>query len=159
MKIYHGSNMEVAYPKIKEKLRALDFGAGFYLTSSRTQAEKWAKIVAKRRREGQPIVNIYELDENKYEQLKVLKFETANGEWLDFVVANRKEQLLTVENDIVVGPVADDSTLPVIDDYMDGRYTKEQAVERLMPQNLTDQYAFLTERALEALRFERSEML
>lgn len=159
MKIYHGSNMEVAKPKIKEKLRALDFGAGFYLTSSRIQAEKWARIVAKRRREGQPIINIYELDENKYGQLNVLKFESANGEWLDFVVANRKEMFIVEKKDVVVGPVADDSTLPVIDDYMDGKYTKEQAVERLMPQNLTDQYAFLTETALEALHFEGREVL
>lgn len=45
MKIYHGSNMVVEKPEIRENLRALDFGAGFYLTSSRTQAERWAKIV------------------------------------------------------------------------------------------------------------------
>lgn len=53
--------------------------------------------------------------------------------------------------------MANDSTLPVIDDYMDGKYTKEQAVERLLPQKLTDQYAFLTERALTLLQFEGSE--
>ena len=34
---------------------------------------------------------------------------------------------------------------------MDGKYTKEEAVKRLLPQNLTDQYAFLTERSLELL--------
>jgi hypothetical protein len=61
--------------------------------------------------------------------------------------------------DLVIGPVANDSTLPVIDDYMDGRYTKQEAVERLMPQNLTDQYAFLTTDALRTLSFKRSEML
>ena len=48
MKLYHGSNVEVKYPKIKEKLRALDFGAGFYLTTNRKQAERWAKTVTKR---------------------------------------------------------------------------------------------------------------
>ncbi|MDL2250672.1 DUF3990 domain-containing protein, partial [Lachnospiraceae bacterium OttesenSCG-928-J05] len=56
-------------------------------------------------------------------------------------------------------PVANDSTLPVIDDYMSGIYTKEEAVKRLLPQNLTDQYAFLTERAIRILIFERSEMI
>ncbi|WP_416389391.1 DUF3990 domain-containing protein [Ohessyouella blattaphilus] len=61
--------------------------------------------------------------------------------------------------DIVIGPVANDSTLPVIDDYMSGIYTKEEAVKRLLPQNLTDQYAFLTERAIRILIFERSEMI
>ena len=64
-----------------------------------------------------------------------------------------------VAYDVVIGPVANDSTLPVIDDYMDGVYTKEEAVTRLMPRNLTDQYAFLTAEALELLHFEGSDIL
>lgn len=159
MKIYHGSNMVVEKPEIRENLRALDFGAGFYLTSSRTQAERWAKIVTKRRRRGKPILNIYELHEDQMENLDILQFKSANGEWLEFVVANRKEMLGKSVHDLVIGPVANDSTLPVIDDYMDGKYTKEQAVERLLPQNLTDQYAFLTKNALSYLSFEGSEIL
>jgi hypothetical protein len=102
---------------------------------------------------------IYELDEELFGNLKILKFDTANGEWLDFVVANRKDLAQGEAYDLVIGPVANDSTLPVIDDYMDGRYTKQQAVERLMPQNLKDQYAFLTTDALRTLSFIRSEML
>lgn len=155
--LYHGSNMEVKQPKIREKLRALDFGAGFYLTSSRNQAERWAKSVTKRRGEGESTLNIYLFDEKKAKKLKILEFKTANGDWLDFVVNNRKELVIENEYDLVIGPVANDSTLPVIDDYMDGKYTKEQAVERLMPQNLTDQFAFLTTDALGMLEFERSE--
>jgi hypothetical protein len=157
--LYHGSNVEVSHPKILDKLRALDFGAGFYLTSSKNQAEKWAKTVTKRRKTGNPILNIYEFDKKLFENLKILKFDTADGEWLDFVVANRKDLAQGESYDLVIGPVANDSTLPVIDDYMDGRYTKQQAVERLMPQNLTDQYAFLTTDALNTLSFIRSEML
>ena len=49
MKLYHGSNVEVRNPKIHPNLRALDFGAGFYLTSSEAQAIRWAKIVVRRR--------------------------------------------------------------------------------------------------------------
>lgn len=157
MEIYHGSNMVVKQPKIREKLRALDFGAGFYLTSSRNQAERWAKSVTKRRGEGIPTLNVYLFNEKKIQNLKILEFKTANGDWLDFVVTNRKELVIEKKYDMVIGPVANDSTLPVIDDYMDGKYTKEQAVERLLPQNLTDQFAFLTSNALETLKFERSE--
>jgi len=159
MKLYHGSNVEVKYPKIKEKLRALDFGAGFYLTSNRKQAERWAKTVTKRRNSGIATLNIYHIDEEEMSDISVLQFETANAEWLDYVVANRKEQIFSNPYDVVIGPVANDSTLPVIDDYMDGIYTKEEAVKRLMPQNLTDQYAFLTTRAIEILKFEGSETL
>ncbi len=31
-----------------------------------------------------------------------------------------------MEFDLVIGPVANDSTLPVIDDYMDGKYARER---------------------------------
>jgi hypothetical protein len=34
--------------------------------------------------------------------------------------------------------------MSVIDDYMDGRYTKEEAIARLLPQKLTDQFAFVS---------------
>jgi hypothetical protein len=157
--LYHGSNMEVVNPQILSKLRALDFGAGFYLTSSKEQALRWAKTVTKRRKTGSPTLNIYEFDEKEYMDLSVLRFDAPNGEWLDFVVANRKDLAQGHSYDLVIGPVANDSTLPVIDDYMDGRYTKQQAVERLMPQNLTDQYAFLTKKSLMELNFKRSEIL
>ncbi len=33
------------------------------------------------------------------------------------------------------------------------RYTKEEAINHLLPQNLKDQFAFLTEKALEFLKF------
>ncbi|MDP8032697.1 DUF3990 domain-containing protein [Pasteurella atlantica] len=38
MKLYHGSNIEVAEPKLLTNQRLLDFGSGFYLTSSLQQA-------------------------------------------------------------------------------------------------------------------------
>lgn len=159
MKLYHGSNIVVEHPVIRENLRALDFGAGFYLTSSIQQAAKWAKIVTRRRRKGNAILNSFEMDERKLNILKVLRFETANADWLEFVVKNRKELITGNEYDLVIGPVANDSTLPVIDDYMDDVYTKEEAVKRLLPQNLTDQFAFLTNKALRTLSFEWSERI
>lgn len=120
MNLYHGSNVEVKQPKLFPNLRALDFGAGFYLTSNINQAIRWAKVVTKRRQSGQAIVNSYQLNQSLLANLNVLHFETANDEWLDFVVANRKGLNLTANYDLVIGPVANDATLPVIDDYMDG---------------------------------------
>lgn len=137
--------------------RALDFGAGFYLTSSYEQAMKWAKTVTRRRGNGQPIVNIYDLDEQRLATLHVLSFNTADGDWLDYVVKNRRGQAVVGDYDVVIGPVANDSTLPVIDDYMSGNYTKEEAVRRLLPQNLTDQYAFKSTEALAALTYKEGD--
>ena len=150
--LYHGSNQPVENPKILESKRALDFGAGFYLTSSINQAEKWAKSVTLRRGIGKPILNIFEFNEN-VNDLKVLKFEKANGDWLDYVVKNRKKMPLIENYDLIIGPVANDSTLPVINDYMDGKYTKEEAINHLLPQNMKDQFAFATEKALKYLKF------
>ena len=158
MFLYHGSNTKVNNPKILPNLRALDFGAGFYLTSSKEQAKKWAITVTKRRNQGTPIINIYEFNENVFKNLKVLKFESANGDWLDFVISNRKN-IANNSYDIVIGPVANDSTLPVIDNYISNVYTKEEAVKRLLPQNLTDQFAFLTAKALTYLKFLKEELL
>ena len=150
--LYHGSNQPVENPKILESKRALDFGAGFYLTSSINQAEKWAKSVTLRRGIGKPILNIFEFNEN-VNDLKVLKFEKANGDWLDYVVKNRKKMPLIENYDLIIGPVANDSTLPVINDYMDGKYTKEEAINHLLPKNMKDQFAFATEKALKYLKF------
>jgi hypothetical protein len=158
MILYHGSNMQVDKPRILDRLRALDFGAGFYTTSSREQAEKWAGVVTKRRQTGVPTISSYSFDENVSAGLKILKFDAPDGDWLDFVVANRKEQPVSIGYDLIIGPVADDSTLPVIDDYADGRYTKDEAIRRLLPQKLTDQYAFLTEKSLSFLTFRESEV-
>lgn len=156
--LYHGSNVTVDMPKILPKLRALDFGGGFYLTSSYAQAERWAKVIFKRRQAGQPIVNIYTFDDELAIALNVLQFKDANADWLEFVVNNRKA-LKVFDYDIVVGPVANDATLPVIDDYMDGRYTQEEAVRRLLPQNLTDQYAFCSEVSLGYLTYQGSKIV
>lgn len=156
--LYHGSNVTVDMPKILPNLRALDFGGGFYLTSSYAQAERWAKVIFKRRQEGQPIVNIYTFDDERAIALNVLQFKDANADWLEFVVNNRKA-LKVFDYDVVVGPVANDATLPVIDDYMDGRYTQEEAVRRLLPQNLTDQYAFCSEVSLGYLTYQGSEFV
>ena len=50
MILYHGSNLLVNEPKILVTNRMLDFGAGFYTTSSREQAVKWAKTQTIRRK-------------------------------------------------------------------------------------------------------------
>ena len=159
MILYYGSNMIVECPVLSAGRRALDFGAGFYLTSSFEQASRWAKAVKRRRQNGEAIVSCFELNTTAISDFSVLKFYEPDADWLDFVVGHRKEDITTSSFDIVIGPVANDSTLPVIDDYIDGRYTKEEAIVRLLPQKLIDQYAFVSERSLTALTFKQSEVV
>lgn len=151
MKLYHGSNIIVKRPKILKSDRRLDFGTGFYLTSSYKQAERWAILTAKRRGEGKQIVTSYDFDEEILPSLNVMYFEGATVEWLRFVANNRNVENFTDESDIVIGPVANDKTMPVIKLYFSGIYNEAETIKRLLPQKLKDQYAFKSEKALKAL--------
>ena len=153
MILYHGSNIVVEKPKILQSDRRLDFGTGFYLTSSYEQAERWAFLTVKRRGVGQPIITSYDFDKKLLSTLKVTKFEEASAEWLKFVSNNRNIRDFKDESDIVIGPVANDKTMPVIKLYFSGIYDEDETIKRLLPQKLKDQYAFKSEKALEALVF------
>jgi len=45
MTVYHASNVEVGKPMLVESNRMLDFGPGFYATTNREQAIRFAKSV------------------------------------------------------------------------------------------------------------------
>lgn len=153
LKLYHGSNVEVKNPKLISHTRSLDFGAGFYLTSSFEQASKWAKLTVKRRKCGKALVSVFEFNEHHSIELSTLIFEKPNIQWLKYVSANRNNYVNFNEYDIVVGPVANDNTMPVINLYLKGSYDEEEALKRLLPQKLKDQYTFKTNKALSFLNF------
>ncbi len=50
-------------------------------------------------------------------------------------------------------PVANDNTMPTLRLYFAGVYSEEEAIKRLLPQKLRDQYAFKTKRALDELTY------
>ena len=153
MLLYHGSNVQVSTPKILVTNRMLDFGAGFYTTSNRNQAVRWAKTQAVRRKSGKPIVSIYDFDEEKIKGISVYRFREADREWLKFVTNNRKGKYVGEKYDLVIGPVANDNTMPVINSYMSGAIDERTALILLKPQKLSDQYAFLTEKGVSILKF------
>ena len=66
MRLYHGSTMTVRKPAIFRNRSKTDFGKGFYTTTNREQAEKWAQI--KKNRDGnnenvRAVVSVFEFDE------------------------------------------------------------------------------------------------
>lgn len=143
--------MAVVRPRILQPDRGLDFGTGFYLTSSYEQAEKWAYLTWRRRNSGRQTISVFDFDENATKDLKVKKFTGATEEWLQFVSDNRRKVDFTTEWDIVIGPVADDRTSPVLRLYFIGVYDEAETIKRLLPQKLRDQYAFWTEASIEFL--------
>ena len=154
MILYHGSNVAVEKPKIIKSDRTLDFGTGFYLTTDYEQAKKWAVLTAARRKEGQGIISVFEFPDEKMNTLSVLKFDSANKEWLEFISNNRKGVTVEGTYDIIIGPVANDNTMPVITLYLRGDYDADEAIKRLLTQKLKDQVVFKSEESLKYLVFK-----
>ena len=134
MYLYHGSNMKVETPQLILSNRTLDFGPGFYTTSDESQATRWAKLQTKRRKKGEAVLSIYDFDEEQAAELALLRFEEADQKWLNFVTQNRKNLYNGDKFDIVIGPVANDTTMPVLSDYMAGNISEGVALILLKPQ-------------------------
>ena len=148
--IYHGSNVEVAVPRILQNGFYNDFGYGFYCTSLEKQAKRWALT-----RKGASVVNRYEYIPNA--ELKTLQFSEMTDEWLDFVVDCRRG--IEHDYDIVEGPMADDQIWNFVEGFMDGRVSREAFWELVKFNYPTHQIVFCTQKALDTLTFEGSDTL
>ena len=152
MKLYHGSLEVVSEPRIITPNRTLDYGRGFYTTTSYEQAEQWV-----RRRRGTQhsvgYVNVYELVDILPEEIKQLRFETPTEEWVDFVMRNRTERGFEHSFDIVYGPVANDRVYAAFALYESNLLDKEGLIRELRTYELVDQYLFHTEQSLQYLTF------
>ena len=159
MELYHGSNILVDEPKIFESKKGLDFGTGFYLTSSYEQAKRWAELKAERLKTGKAIVSVFEIDDDKLSSLKTITYPKPDRAWLDIIVQNRKN--LTHESiyDVMIGPVADDDTVLTLKLFFRNALNEDETLRRLLPQRLKDQYAFKTENSLVDLKFMRGDEL
>ncbi|MCI5530423.1 MAG: DUF3990 domain-containing protein [Blautia sp.] len=154
MILYHGSNVVVSSPKLIQQNRFLDFGFGFYTTTNKAQAIAFADKVYKRRKEGGKIVNIYEVDEQKaFAECSVLRFDSPDEAWLDFVSDNRSGNYEGKAFDFVYGPVANDDVYTTFTLYSAGILTKEQTLEALKIKKLYNQLVLSSEKALSYLKF------
>ena len=132
MILYHGSNVVVSEPRLIEQNRFLDFGFGFYTTTNKAQAIDLADKMTKRRKDGSKAVSIYELDEEKaFAECSVLRFESADEAWLDFVSENRSGNYKGKAYDFIFGPVANDDVYTTFTLYTAGLLTKEHTLEAL----------------------------
>lgn len=161
MILYHGSNMVVNDPKIIKANRTLDFGNGFYTTTSREQACKWASIKKNREQSKYGILNIYEVDDKVFneETLKIQRFSGACEEWLNFVIDNRLKLNYKHDFDIVEGPVADDRVYACLNAFENRFMDIESAIRELRTYKLADQISFHTKESIELLKFIRKEVV
>lgn len=175
--LYHGSYARVRAIDLSKCEPRKDFGRGFYLTSSLKQARSFVPLAAKRHvratasegaaTSGWVSTFLY----TPRDDMQTFIFESANVEWLHYVVANRRGDLFPelLERfrtlDIIGGKIANDRTAQTIQFYMAGAYgapgspeADETAIRILLPNRLlTDQFCFRSERSLGALEYMGSE--
>ena len=134
----------------------LDFGKGFYLTTLYEQAERYAQRFLRRKKTVW--INVYELDEN-WENWKVLRFDSYNKDWLEFVSKCRMGK--TVDDyDIVIGGIANDRVIVTLDRYFAGELSQEETLGLLRFEKPNIQYCIRSERMIkECLTYIESEKI
>ena len=136
--------------------RGKDFGCGFYLSESKTQAEEMAKFKVQLFG-GQTIVQSYEFDEAHLNDgtLRFLRFDGYSKDWATFILANRQNK--NADNihdyDIVYGPIANDKVGAQIRNVIEQNIDMVTFLERLKDmKGITYQYFFGSEKAIQMMR-------
>ncbi len=154
MILYHGSNVIVDKPALVPQNRFLDFGKGFYTTENKVQAISFAEKVYRRRKEGSPIVSVYDFDEKLlFPDYSIIRFDSPDEAWLDFVFAHRSGTYQGKIYELIYGPVANDDIFATFTLYAGGELTKEETLSRLKIKKLYNQMVFSSERVLSCLKF------
>ena len=159
MTLYHGSDQIIKTPELRPSIRTLDFGPGFYTTTNKEQAVNFAiKVYDRSIRVGDnpkgKFISIYEADyEAMQRELDVLRFESADEAWFDFIIANRRNFYKGRKYDVIYGLVANDTIYRTLIAFENGILSKAEALARLKVSQLFDQMAFASERALSFLSF------
>ena len=132
MELYHGTTQIIYDVDLTKGRHRTDFGRGFYLGSDLGIAQRWAKSRAVF--SGKPIVLKYMLDDAIFsdERINPLVFDEPVLEWLNFVRDNRRkgepENKLRHTHGIVRGPIANDKVNFVVEDYIKGKITAQEAI-------------------------------
>ena len=154
--LYHGTIEAIPQIDVARGRLHKDFGRGFYMSLSPEQAismmhKKLREAVRRSRnaRQCSFIEHLYriQLKPSSELELKVKIFESADLEWLEFILMCRESTLPHPhEFDVVIGPTADDDTLVSLQNYWKGVYgpigsttAKMALLSVLEPENLGTQ--------------------
>ena len=159
MLLYHGSYTDIPDINLEKCMKGLDFGKGFYLTSSCEQAYSYVPLSVKKARRLQIIAKNFAIEEGKVSVYKFHYdpnllahcFQDANAEWLHFVSANRDNTLFPKllkkysTADIIAGKIADDQTARILQQYINAFFgipgspeADSEAIKKLIPNRLKD---------------------
>lgn len=172
MNIYHGSKIIIKEPKVKGSNPTNDYGPSFYLTIDLDAAKSWAC-----RNDSVGIVNKYCIDSKALKRLKVLdltnkdKYSVLN--WMAILMhfrhldsAFKKSNKLVLDwlekyyidvdsYDVIIGFRADDSYFRFPIRFLSNDLAFEDLEEVFLSGHLGVQYAFMSEKAIKLLKFEK----
>jgi len=160
MILYHGTIDLFDTVDVTKGKPFKDFGLGFYTSKFEKHAIGMAEI--KRSAEVERIKGFnlsnpeptkylytYQFDENNLATLNVAEFTQANREWARFITYNRKFETPTHNFDIVIGPTANDKTMPTVNAFFAGAYGNPDSNEaidiflkQILPEQLPPQFYF-----------------
>ncbi|MBR0092526.1 MAG: DUF3990 domain-containing protein [Lachnospiraceae bacterium] len=150
MIVYHGSVEPIETPDVLHSHRPLDFGKGFYVTTVRQQAERWAKRKASLLKKDTAIISRYDMKQDTT-GLAVKTFQEDLEEWIDFVCACRDGGEEYLKYDLISGKVANDKVFRVVDMYHTGVWDKARALKEIKVYPSYDQVAFITQKAIDQI--------
>ncbi len=155
LELYHGGALPMLAPRVVSPRanRPLDFGSGFYATTSLDQAKRWVAIRIRQHVYSRGFVSRFLFDAESAARLDLLRFGGPCEEWFDFVMANRHDRNFKHDHDIVWGPVANDNVYETLTLFEDGIIDKAEAIVRLKTYKLVDQLLFHTESSLSLLKY------
>ena len=170
MKIYHGSKEQIKEPIYKGSDEHNDYGPAFYLTVDFESACIWAT-----KNDSTGLVNVYNVnldnlkvldltDKTKYSVLHWItillehrqlehSFEVLNRGRINWLIKNYHVDI--DEFDIVKGFRADDAYFRFPKEFVNGNISIELLEDVFKLGSLGIQYAFISEKAIKRLHFDR----
>jgi len=147
--LYHGTTVKFTDIDLSRAKPFKDFGLGFYTTTSKQQAEKFARLLMKRAQSNIGYIMTFEYAHEP--SAIITRYEKPSEDWLAYVVGNRKypDPHDASSADIIIGAVADDDVGVVVTNYLSGTYgevgtarAKQIAIEFLLTTRYHNQVAF-----------------
>ena len=157
MILYHASDIEIVSPDVIHSRNKVDFGAGFYTTPYYEMSKSWSERFKTQNKAG--IISKYELNPSMYEKCSILRFESYNEKWLDFIIACRNGKEVD-KYDVIEGGVANDRVFNTIELFLSNLIDKTEVMKHLKYEKPNWQICFKKQHAIDQyLTFIGSEKI
>lgn len=151
MILYHAGFEKIEFPDVHYGRKNADFGQGFYLSENKEFIYRWAKS----RKDKNTIINTYELDTNDLN----IKCFNRNEEWFNYIFNNRSNKPDTINADVIIGPIANDTIYDTFGIITSGLLKQEDAMKLLLIGPEYIQLVIKSEKGINNLKWLSADIL